>query len=337
MRLLKRLNRSPKSQLSMICPGSQPNKIKRLQNLRIPINNRRLLNIVDERCFLENFESYTQNRRMSNINNNRVNKGCKRERLTKVRETLLKMMREEFPKHPIIPSIRGLKALKPDFALSAGQFSSISVLNTDGSQSIFVYGGIGAKIADALIEVETSKAKFQELSLADGGYPMGRFGHSMHRIGPKHLLIYGGQISRLESDKLLNQQQLYNQIGCIVFDREKLTLRSVDENIFQAPRPRKYHASCVIGKSFLLVFGGVHFDTGFGKVKGKYHFMSDLWVLDIQRGRWFSFPFAERTQRFFGKGVAYHSMVTTWNYTVQPVQCLRGGSLFLKKGKKKEK
>lgn len=261
---------------------------------------------------------------MRNLGSQKSQKGLKKERLAKVRESLLKMIREEFPKSFRLPRILNIRALKPDFALSAGQFASIRALGALEAPAIYVYGGVGAKIADALIEVKMRDSKFQELSLSDGGYPMGRFGHSMHRVGQHKLLIYGGQISQPEIDEEMTESKLYDQIGCVIFDREKLTLRSVDENIFRPPAARKYHASCVIGKSYLVVFGGVNFQGEYSRMEGKYVFLSDLWVLDIVRGRWYSLPLAERTRKVFGKGIAYHKLVTTWSYGTQSGKCLRG-------------
>ena len=145
-----------------------------------------------------------------------------------------------------------------------------------------MYGGLASTIRVSLIETSTYNKKFKErFPWKEGKISLGRFGHTMHRFDSKRFLIYGGEIGTPRKDFTMSQLKLYRILGMFLYNSDTSKVQRLADKFSNGPRPRKFHSSCLLGKQFLLVFGGIEASQMISKNESKSTSFSDFWVFDI--------------------------------------------------------
>jgi hypothetical protein len=286
----------------------------------MPFRNYRIVKIVDENTFVQNLQKDKQI--VNDINKSKITTD---EQMNKLREALLKIIRNNKSKYVNRPQIRNLKIILPEGSISACQFSNFVAIPGNLEPKLILYGGISSNLRCSMIHASTHNGKFEEhFPWKENGIALGRYGHSMHRFGKDQIIIFGGYIGTPRKDFAMSQQKLFNILGFFIYQPRFRSVRKLFDRKSLGPKPRKFHASCLLGGRFLIVFGGMVASQVTAKNELKSASLYDLWIFDLSQSKWYNCALSTRTKKLFEKGVIYHKMTVGYNYSITQKECLKG-------------
>ena len=323
VRLLEKINREKKSQSSLRNCQSAGLNVNQLRGRRVPFRKYRCIPMVNENMFIVQKEKSNKPIQALKLPRNRLMK------LWKVRESILKLIQEEFPRAYTVDTIHNVQSVVTEGTVLVSQSGGMAGLTCNKKALLYMYGGVGSPLRDNLTE----------LCIADNSYsfsqpwknysaPICRYGHTLLTYDSKRLLIFGGEFCPNQTDIPFSQTKMYELMGCFVFQPQTKQLKKLINVDSPGPSPRKYHSACLLGRRFLLVFGGMNIEQifdSFEKDQSIANFLKEFWVLDIYICKWTRFPLADRSQIAFRYGLIFHQMVSTYHYTLdQRPDCLKG-------------
>jgi hypothetical protein len=219
--------------------------------------------------------------------------------------------------------LRNVKIVLNEGSVGACQLGSMTVLPGKRGPKIYMYGGLSTVINVGLIEARTYNNTFQESHpWREGKISLGRFGHSMHRFCSKRFLVYGGEIGTSRKDFTMSQSKLYKILGMFLYNSETKKVHRLAKKSSSAPRPRKFHASCLLGKRFLLIFGGIEARQVSAKNEIRSSSLSDFWVFDLLHQIWYNFVLSSYSKNWFSEGIIFHQMASGYKYSISQGECL---------------
>jgi hypothetical protein len=139
---------------------------------------------------------------------------------------------------------------------------------TSYNDNFYLYGGKGSSVFGDLATYCTTEHEWSSITPLNQNPPPTRFGHSLNGYNQK-LYIFGG---RLDFKVITPTNEL------LIFNLATNFFEPVKQ-FENPPKPRFYHASCMIGR-FLIVSGGL---DKFGQP------MNDLLGLDLVKMEWVNF------------------------------------------------
>lgn len=294
--------------------------VKQLQGRRMPFRQFRLVNLVDENVYVLNLRRDLH--KTTQINQSKVSSA---QQTLKLRDALVKAIRADKPKFVSKPRIRHVRVVLPEGSVCASQFGDLVGMAGQFSPRLFMYGGLSNLIRVSMIEAVTCTGRFSEsFPWKENHISLGRFGHTMHAFNSKQVLVYGGHIGTSRKDFAMSQNKLYRILGVFLYHIQSRSITRLTDQHSAGPRPRKFHASCVIAHRFLLVFGGTSAAQTTPKNDKKSSCYSDMWVFDCARRKWFSCVVTSRDQKTFANGIMFHRLVCAYQYSIDKMDCFAG-------------
>lgn len=286
----------------------------------MPFKQYRLVNLVDENVFVINLRR--DQHKTNQINQSKVSSN---HQTMKLRDALVKVIRADKAKYVPKPQIRNVRVILPEGSVCASQFGDLVAVSGNWGPKLFMYGGLSNKIRVSMIETATTTGRFKEsFPWKENNIALGRFGHSMHSYKGKQVLVYGGHIGTSRKDFAMSQQKLYRILGLFLYHTQNRSITRLADQFCAGPRPRKFHASCLVGDRFLLIFGGTLAAQAATKNAKKSACLSDLWVFDCLCKKWFNCVITTRDQKVFENGIMFHRLVCAFQYSVEPKDCFKG-------------
>ena len=286
----------------------------------MPFKRYRVVNIVDENIFLNNLQKDKQI--VNDINKSKITTD---EQMNKLRDALLKIIRNNKSKYVSKPHIRNIKTILPEGSISASQFTDFVAIQDNLEPKLVLYGGISSNMRCTMVHISTHNGKYQEtFPWRENGIALGRYGHTMHRFGKDQIVVFGGYIGTPRKDFAMSQLKLFRIGGFFLYNPKFRTITKLFDKRHSAPQPRKFHASCLLEGRFLLVFGGVVASQITAKNELKSASLSDLWIFDFSVCKWYNCSLSTRSKSLFEKGITYHKMTVGYNYSISQKDCLKG-------------
>jgi hypothetical protein len=259
---------------------------------------------------------------VSDINKSKITTD---EQMNKLREALLKIIKNKKSEYVTRPQIRNLKIVLREGSICASQFSSLVAIEDNLEPTLLIYGGLSSNIRVTMVHASTHNGKFDEYDIwKENGISLGRYGHTMHRYGNDRIMVYGGHIGTSRKDFAMSQNKLYKILGLLIYDPKYQKVTKLYDRKCTGPQPRKFHASCFVGGQFFIVFGGVISSQIVSKNELKSASFSDIWIFDLKRSKWYNCVFSTRSKKLFERGITHHQMAVGYNYSIVQKECIKG-------------
>ena len=297
--------------------------VKKLKGRAVPFKQYRLVNLINENIFIKNLQNEVK--RATDLTKSKIKKD---EKIQKLREAILKIIKNNKSSYTLRPKIRDIQVVLNEGSSGAIQLGSLAALPGLRGPRVYTYGGISSKIRASLLAISTYNGKYSEqYPWKEGKIPLGRFGHIMHRFDSKRLLIFGGEIGTSRKDFTMSQFKLYRILGLFLFNVESNQVQRLVDDRSHGPRPRKFFASCLVDKNYLLVFGGIESAQMVSKTEQRPGGIGDLWLFDFCKKSWYKLAFSTHSRNFYSKGIMFHQMASAYKYSIKQLDCLKGREL----------
>ena len=284
------------------------------------LNKLRTLQLVDENIFLQNIKRERQNPSKKSTNLKK-----KQQRLQKVREAFMQIIQENYSAPSNKLELKQVKEVFGNGSLLSSQFSGVIGLSRFHNSYVYIYGGVGSETKDSLIKLNISKRSVRKFKpWEEWGIPFSRYGHSMHQLDSKRMIVFGGEMTSNDSNVAMSQIKMHQSMGCFILNSHTRNIQQVFDKYNRGPVPRKYHSSCVVGRRFLIVFAGFKVQIQFSRLDNSSSFLDDFWVYDLVKRKWVQMELAFRNRDLFHSGLIFHSLVTTYHYALDKMACVKG-------------